>query len=142
MKKSLYSLKQSLRVWFKRFNTIMKKFDYQQDKLIIFCSPNMRRMTKKKQFWLCRWMIITKHIRYLKKHLRVEFEAKELGILPFSWTKRWARSRQGILISQRKPSIDLLKKTKKLDCKPTRTSLELNWKRKDDDEDTFVDKER
>ena len=53
-----------------------------------------------------------------------------------------ARSKQGILISQRKYTLDLLKDTGMLGCKPRHTPLERNWKYLLKDNDPPVDKER
>lgn len=43
-----------------------------------------------------------------------------------------ARSKEGIFISQRKYTLDLLKETGKLGCKPANTPLEPNWKYNED----------
>jgi len=53
-----------------------------------------------------------------------------------------ARSKEGILISQRKYTLDLLKETGKLGCKPANTPLEPNWKYNEDRAEKAVDKER
>ena len=52
-----------------------------------------------------------------------------------------ARSKQGIIISQWKYTLDLLKETGILGCKP-RYTLERNWKYVKKDGDPPVDKER
>ena len=52
------------------------------------------------------------------------------------------RSKQGILISQRKYTLDLLKDTGMMGCKPRYTPLERNWKCLIKDNDPPVNKER
>nr|KYP52271.1 hypothetical protein KK1_025875 [Cajanus cajan] len=41
-----------------------------------------------------------------------------------------ARSKKGIFISQRKYTLDLLRETRKLGCRPATTPLDRNWKHK------------
>lgn len=50
-----------------------------------------------------------------------------------------ARNREGIFISQRKYTLDLLKETRKLGYKPVGTPLERVWKVKNADKETLVD---
>ena len=52
-----------------------------------------------------------------------------------------ARSKEGILISQRKYTLDLLKDTGMLGCKPRYTPLKRNWKYLVKDDDLAADKE-
>lgn len=56
-------------------------------------------------------------IEDLKKHLRLNIRSKNIY-------------------------SDLLNETGKLSCKPAKTPVELNWKRKDCDKDTPLDKGR
>ncbi|KAA0033436.1 putative mitochondrial protein [Cucumis melo var. makuwa] len=53
-----------------------------------------------------------------------------------------ARSREGILLSQRKYTIDLLAKTGMLGCRPTDTSIEFNVKLENSRDMVPVDKEK
>lgn len=50
-----------------------------------------------------------------------------------------ARSKEGIFISQRKYTLDLLEETGKLGCKPVGIPLEKNWKSKIKDDEPSVD---
>lgn len=56
----------------------------------------------------------------LKKHLRAEFEVKDLVTLRYFLDMEVARTKQGLFISQRKYTLDLLNETRKLGCKPGR----------------------
>ena len=70
-----------------------------------------------------------------------EFEIKSLGRLKYFLGIEVAHSRQGILISQQKYVIDLLKETGKTACKPASTPMDPNVKLGTAEEDTAVDRE-
>jgi len=53
-----------------------------------------------------------------------------------------ARSKDGIFVSQRKYTLDLLQEISKLGCKPASTPLEPNWKNREEKEDYQVDTRR
>jgi len=53
-----------------------------------------------------------------------------------------ARSREGLFISQRKYTMDLLKDTGMMDCRPTGTPLDKGWKSREEDDNVPMDKER
>lgn len=84
----------------------------------------------------------TQEVKDLKKQLKAGFEVKGWGTLSYLLGMELAKNNQSIFISQRKSTLDLLKETRKLGYKPARTLLELNWKRKDGDKDTPMDKRR
>ena len=67
-------------------------------------------------------------IAALKQKLKEEFEVKDLGEMQYFLGMEVARSKLGIVISQRKYTLDLLKETGMLGCKPRYTPLERNWK--------------
>ncbi|KAL5548711.1 hypothetical protein UlMin_003942 [Ulmus minor] len=62
----------------------------------------------------------------LKKLLAAEFEIKNLGALRYFLMMEVARSKEGIVISQRKYILDLLKETGMLRCKPADTPMDPN----------------
>lgn len=82
----------------------------------------------------------TLEIKDLQKHLRTKFGGQRLRYSLVFFGMKVVRSKQSIFISQRKYALDLLKETGKLGCEPTGTPLKLNWKQKDGDKDTLVDK--
>ena len=53
----------------------------------------------------------THEIAALKQRLKEEFEVKDLGTMKYFLRREVARSKQGMLISQRKYTLDLLKDT-------------------------------
>ena len=57
-----------------------------------------------------------------------EFEVKDLGQLRYFLGMEVARIRKGILISQRKYTIDLLKETGMIGSRPSENSVEVNAK--------------
>ena len=61
----------------------------------------------------------------LKKLLAKEFEIKDLGKLKYFLGMEVAHSRSGISMSQRKYTMDLLKETRMLGCKPCDTTMDL-----------------
>lgn len=146
LKKSLYGLKQSPRAWFTRFSTVMKDLGYNQGQAnhTLFVKKNKSG----KQAILIVYvddMVISGddevEIGNLKKKLQAEFMVKDLGELKYFLGMEVARSHKGIFISQRKYMLDLLKKTRKLGCKLSSTSLERHWKHKVSESDPPVNKE-
>ncbi|KAH9698542.1 protein kinase domain-containing protein [Citrus sinensis] len=64
----------------------------------------------------------------LKQNLAKEFEIKDLGQLKYFLGMEVARSKKGIVVSQRKYILDLLKETGMSGCKPSDTPIEANSK--------------
>ncbi|KAK3027903.1 hypothetical protein RJ639_040280 [Escallonia herrerae] len=60
----------------------------------------------------------------LKQCLASEFEIKDLGSLKFFLRMEIARSRKGIVVSQRKNVLDLLKETGMSGCRPVETPID------------------
>lgn len=62
----------------------------------------------------------------LKKFLTTEFEIKDLGNLKYFQGIEMAQSKAGIVISQQKCTLDLLKEMGMLGCKPADTLMDPN----------------
>ncbi|KAK3025988.1 hypothetical protein RJ639_042145 [Escallonia herrerae] len=73
-------------------------------------------------------------IERLKQCLASEFEIKDLGSLMFFLRMEIARSKKGIVVSQRKYAIDLLKETGTSWCHPAEIPMDLNQKLGDNKE--------
>ena len=81
-------------------------------------------------------------ILQLKRLLAKEFEIKDLGDLRYFLGMEVARSKRGIVVSQRKYVLDLLKETGMLGCKPADTPMDTNTKLGIDNNGGPVDKGR
>ena len=66
----------------------------------------------------------TEEIKGLKIRLQAEFKVKDLDTLKYFLGMEIARSKQGIFITHRKYTLDLLNETGKLGCRPASTLLE------------------
>jgi hypothetical protein len=64
----------------------------------------------------------------LKENLCAQFEVKDLGQLRYFLGIEIARSPKGIILSQRKYILDLLKDTSMILCRPSSTPIEKNHK--------------
>ncbi|CAL2260165.1 unnamed protein product [Prunus armeniaca] len=128
LRKSLYGLKKPLRVWFRRFAASMKKFGYVQS------NSNHTLFLKRHKSKLTALIIYVDDIivtgddkaemKNLQKYLAFEFDMNLLGDLKYFLGIEVARSKHGIFLSQRKYVLDLLAKTRMLDCKPIDTPSE------------------
>ncbi|XP_039060658.1 uncharacterized mitochondrial protein AtMg00810-like [Hibiscus syriacus] len=67
-------------------------------------------------------------IKKLKTLLAKEFETKDLGTLRYFLGMEVARSREGIVINQRKYILYLHSETGMTNCKPSETPIEVNLK--------------
>ncbi|XP_038904223.1 uncharacterized protein LOC120090567 [Benincasa hispida] len=78
----------------------------------------------------------------LKTKMAEEFEIKDLRKLGYFLRMEVARSREEISVSQRKYTLDVLKKTGMAGCKPIDTPIEVNAKLSNLSEGVPVNKER
>ena len=67
-------------------------------------------------------------IQKLKQNLFTHFQTKDLGKLKYFLSIKVAQSNSGVIISQRKYTLDILADTDILDCKPLDTPMDLNVK--------------
>ena len=81
-------------------------------------------------------------MKLLKEILTREFEIKDLGNLKYFLGMEVVRSKKGIVVSQCKYVMDLLKETRMLGCKPTNTPLESTTKLGLKEDSSPVDKGR
>ena len=131
--KSLYGLKQSPRAWFDKFAKLVVKHGYTQsqaDHTLFFKFSPTRKLAI---------LIVyvddiiltgddTEEISDLKSLLASAFEIKDLGTLKYFLGMEVARSKEGIVISQRKYILDLLKETGMIGSKPVDTPMDPNLK--------------
>ncbi|KAL0536844.1 hypothetical protein IC582_025807 [Cucumis melo] len=133
LQKSLYGLKQSPRAWFDKFTTFVKSQGYNQG------HSDHTLFTKASKTGKIAILIVyvddivltgddqTK-IRQLKQIMGDEFEIKDLGNLKYFLGMEVARPKEGIFVSQRKYTLDLLTETGMLGCRPADTPIEFNCK--------------
>ncbi|RVW33894.1 Retrovirus-related Pol polyprotein from transposon RE1 [Vitis vinifera] len=147
LQKSLYGLKQSPRAWFDRFTKAVLKLGYKQgqaDHTLFVKKSHAGKMTILIVY--VDDIILSgndmEELQNLKKYLSEEFEVKDLGNLKYFLGMEVARSRKGIVVSQRKYILDLLKETGMLGCKPIETPMDSQKKLGIEKESTPVDRGR
>lgn len=145
LKKSLYGLKQSPRAWFDRFRKVMLDMGYQQinaDHTVF--SQSLNNCITILAVYVDD-MIITgnneEEIANLKSKLAKEFEVKDLGLLRYFLGIEVSNGKEGILLSQRKYVLDLLKESGMLGCRPALYPIDQRRKL-GKDAGNSVDKER
>ena len=130
LERALYRLKQSPRAWFGRFSSAMRKYGYRQSNSDHTLSLKHRQSKVTALIVYLDDMIITgddaKEISRLQEQLSAEFEMKHLGGLKYFLGIEVARSKAGILLSQRKYVLDLLTEVGLLECKPMDTPIVQN----------------
>ena len=145
LERSLYGLKQSPRAWFGRFCKAMKTYNYIQsdsDHTLFYkhCHDKVTIL-----IIYVDDMIITgddsKEIRWLEQRLSQEFEMKNLGGLKYFLGIEVLRSKEGISLSQRKYTLDLLAEVGMLNCKPADTPIVQNLKFEENPDDPVVNRE-
>ena len=116
---SLYSLKQSPRAWFGCFSSVIQEFGMLRNTAdhSVFYHHNSSIY----QVVYVDDIVITGSdqdgIQKLKQHLFTYFQTKDLGKLKYFLGIKIAKSNSGVVRSQRKYALDILKEIDMLDCK-------------------------
>ncbi|GAB2268978.1 Belongs to the helicase [Dionaea muscipula] len=127
LKKSLYELRQSLRAWFGRFNSVVLEFRLHQS----VKDPSVFYRTSSDG---CIFLVVyvddivitgsdNARITLLKTFLHSHFQTKDLGSLRYFLGIEVSRCKREIFLSQRKYALDLLRDTGMLDCMPRDTPM-------------------
>ncbi|RVW87783.1 Retrovirus-related Pol polyprotein from transposon TNT 1-94 [Vitis vinifera] len=147
LRKSLYGLKQSPRAWFDRLTRVVKKHGFiqcQADHTLFMKHSKEGEMTLFIVY--VDDIIITgddeEGIGNLKKLLAREFEIKDLGQLRYFLGMEVGRTKEGIVVTQRKYVLDLLQETGMLGCKPVDTPMDPIGKIDKDNDSHPTDKDR
>ena len=130
---SLYGLKQSLRAWFSRFSSVVQEFG------MIRSAADHSVFYHHSFTGKCIHLIVyvddivitgtdQDGIQKLKQHLFNHFQTKDLGKLKYFLGIKVAQSNSGVVISQRKYTLDILTVTGMLGCKPVDTPMDPNVK--------------
>ncbi|KAL4010603.1 hypothetical protein IC575_030105 [Cucumis melo] len=147
LQKSIYDLKQSPRAWFDRFTTFVNSQVYSQG------HSDHTLFTKASKAGKIAILIVyvddivltgddQTEISQLKQRMGDEFEIKDLENLKYFLRMEVTRSKEGISVSQRKYTLDLLTETGMLGCCPADTPIEFNCKLGNSDDQVPVDKEQ
>ncbi|KAL0551795.1 hypothetical protein IC582_010884 [Cucumis melo] len=143
LQKSLYGLKQSPGAWFDKFFIFIKSQGYSDHTLFTKVSKAGKIAVA---LVYVNDIVLpgddTDEIVQLKKKIGFEFEIKDLGSLKYFLGVEIARSEEGISVSQRKYTIDLLAETSILGCRPADTLIEFNVKLKNSGDKVPIDKEK
>ena len=130
---SLYGLKQSPQAWFSWFSSMVQEFGMIQS--IANHSVFYHHTSTGKCIYLIvnvDDIVITSNdqngIQKLKQHLFNHFKTKDLGKLKYFLGIEVTRSNSGVVISQRKYTLDILANTSMLDCKPVDTPMDSKVK--------------
>ena len=132
LRRSLYGLKQSLRAWFGRFSSVVQEFGMTRSTSNHFVFYH--HISSGQCIYLIVYVdeiVITNsdHNDIQKiKHLFNHFQTKDLGKLKYFLGIEIAQSNSGVVMSQRKYVLDILKETGMLDCKPIDTPMDPNVK--------------
>ena len=131
--RSLYCLKQSPRAWFSRFSLMVQEIGMIRrttDHSVFY-----HHTSTSQRIYLIVYVddiVITGSdqdgIRKFKQHLFSHFQTKDLGKLKYFLGIEVAQSNSGVVISQRKCTLDILTDIGMLDCKLVDTLLDPNVK--------------
>ena len=133
LRKSLYGLKQSPRVWFDKFTKAIKKYGYSQGQAdhTLFTKFSFNGKISVLIIYIDDISMTGDYaegISSLKEVLPKEFDIKDLGTLKYFLGMEVAPSKKGIVVSQQKYILDLLKETGMLGCKRIDTPMNSYYK--------------
>jgi hypothetical protein len=128
LQKSFYGLKQASRNWFLKFSTATKSFEFQQSKADYSLFTKVQGASFTAILLYVDDMIITGNdtttVGKLKRFLHNHFRIKDLGNLKYFLGMEVAYSKQGIVISQRKYTLDILKDAGMIGSRLTKIPME------------------
>lgn len=129
LRKALCSLKQSPRAWFDRLRTVMRSTNYLQGNsdhaLFVRC---VDRKVSIFVVYVDDMIVTGDHkgdIVKLKKCLADKFDLKDLSKLRYFLGVEFTKSNEGLVICQRKYTLDLLKETRKFGSRPVSIPVNL-----------------
>ncbi|KAJ0534952.1 putative RNA-directed DNA polymerase [Helianthus annuus] len=132
LKKSLYGLKQASRNWYQKFTNSLLDIGFKQTgadhSLFIF---------REKDIFVAALIYVDdviivgnalNKIQETKLFLDKKFSIKDLGPLKFFLGIEVARTNEGMVLSQRKYTLDILEETGMMGCRPSPFPMEKNLK--------------
>ncbi|KAL2337544.1 hypothetical protein Fmac_011990 [Flemingia macrophylla] len=143
----LYGLKQSPRAWFGKFSHVVQLFGLKRsesDHSVFYCHTSSEK---------CVYLMVyvddivitgndASKISQLKVHLFSHFQTKDLGSLKYFLGIEVSQSEEGVIISQRKYALDILKETGLENCKPIDSPMDPNQKLMADQGKPYPDPEK
>nr|GEV63950.1 retrovirus-related Pol polyprotein from transposon TNT 1-94 [Tanacetum cinerariifolium] len=143
LRKSLYGLKQASRNWYHKFTTFLLSLNFKQSKadhsLFIYETTNTTVIA----LIYVDDVIITGNcpnkIQEVKKQLDKEFSIKDLGTLKYFLGIEVVKTKDGLVLSQRKYTLDILNDCGKLGCKPSTFPIEQGLKLDKGEHEATVD---
>ncbi|KAK1416343.1 hypothetical protein QVD17_32133 [Tagetes erecta] len=143
LNKSIYGLKQASRNWYLKFTKSLVDLGYQQSKAdhSLFIYKNDGAFVAA-LIYVDDVIIVgnsTKQIQQTKAHLDKEFNIKDLGSLKYFLGIEVARTSEGLVLSQRKYTLDILKDSGLQGCRPSSFPMEPNLKLDKGEEEEKVD---
>lgn len=143
LRKSLYGLKQASCQWFHKLSIALQHQGFIQSKndYSLFLKKTSQHLTIVAVY--VDDMLVTGSdpldIVNLKKYLHQAFTIKGLGSLHYFLGLEVTYVPDGVILSQRKFTLDVLEQNNMLDCKPVSTPLSLNLKLAPDEGDLLPD---
>ena len=132
LKKSLYGLKQANRQWFDKLSTYLQGVGFKQSYVDTSLFTHHTASTTTSLLVYVDDIIITgndkKFIDHIKHQLDLTFSIKDLGPIHYYLGIECLRNNTGMVLTQRKYAIELLKEAKMLHVKPAATPLDPNIK--------------
>ncbi|GKD93766.1 retrovirus-related pol polyprotein from transposon TNT 1-94 [Tanacetum coccineum] len=132
LKKSLYGLKQAPRQWFAKLSSALLSFGYIQSKVdySLFTKSDNSSFTAVLVYVddLLITGSSTTEIQHLKSQLSSHFHMKDLGELNYFLGLEICKSEQGIFISQKKYTLDLLTKARLSNAKSYKLPMDSHVK--------------
>ena len=132
LKKALYGLKQAPRAWYNRIDQYFTNQGFRRSK----SEPTLYIKTQGQHTLLLSLYVDdliytetnTKMLMEFKEDMMKTFEMTNLGLMTYFLSIEVSQRDDGIFISQKKDTEDLLKKFKMYGCKPVSTPLVTNEK--------------
>lgn len=132
LKKSIYGLKQTPMCWFSKLSTALKSYGFTQSKPDYSHFSYIRsKINFHILIYVDEFRIASNDMSILqnfKNYLFNYFHMKDLGKLKYFLDIEVARNKEGIFLSQRKYSLDIITDSGLLGCKPSFTPIEINHK--------------
>ncbi|KAK1414173.1 hypothetical protein QVD17_29914 [Tagetes erecta] len=143
LRKSLYGLKQASRNWYQKFTSALREVGFTQSK-----ADHSLFLFRTNEIFLAALIYVddviivgnnATKIDETKAFLNNKFSIKDLGDLKYFLGIEVARTRDGLVLSQRKYALDILENSGMLGCRPCTFPMEQNLKLSRYDEEERVD---